>query len=88
MHIEKALRDFSGAYQTLAMCFAESMKLPGVNFINRQDDTGDEGLRKSKLSYKPCALLDKFTLLFGRRSETLMPHAEYFYGIILFQRCT
>lgn len=65
VHIEKALRDFSGAYQTLAMCFAESMKLPGVNFINRQDDTGDEGLRKSKLSYKPCALLDKFTLLFG-----------------------
>ncbi len=65
MHIEKALRDFSGAYQTLAMCFAESMKLPGVNFINRQDDTGDEGLRKSKLSYKPCALLDKITLLFG-----------------------
>ena len=64
MHIEKALRGYAGAYQTLAMCFAESMKRPGVNFINRQDDTG-EGLRKSKLSYKPCALLDKFTLLFG-----------------------
>lgn len=64
VHIEKALRGYAGAYQTLAMCFAESMKRPGVNYINRQDDTGDAGLRKSKLSYKPCALLDKFTLEF------------------------
>ena len=64
--VEKALTDYHGAFQFLAMSYAEQMKEehPELIFINRQDDAGDEGLRQSKLSYKPCALLKKCSVIF------------------------
>lgn len=62
VHVEKALTEFSGAYQVLAMCFAEHMKSDSLIYINRQDDAGDEGLRRSKETYKPCAMLEKYKL--------------------------
>lgn len=69
--VEKALTDYHGAFQFLAMSYAEQMKdeHPELLFINRQDDTGDEGLRQSKLSYKPCRLLKKCSLDFGFSDE-------------------
>ena len=61
-HIEKADRDFPGSYQMLVSQAAQSFAGPQVQFINREDDTGDAGLRTSKLSYHPVSLLDKYTV--------------------------
>lgn len=59
-HIEKANTDYHGAYQMLTNQmlhhYAES---DDVKFVNREEDCGDEGLRKSKLSYHPCDLIEK-----------------------------
>ena len=59
-HIEKADRDYEGCYQMLVAQFAQHFVRDGVHFINREDDTGDEGLRKAKQSYYPDILLRKF----------------------------
>ena len=61
-HIEKADRDYEGCYQMLVAQFAQQFAGEGVAFINREDDTGDLGLRTSKLSYHPVALLEKYTV--------------------------
>ena len=61
-HIEKADRDFEGGYQMLVAQFAQRFAGEEVAFINREDDTGDPGLRTSKLSYHPVALLEKYTV--------------------------
>lgn len=61
-HIEKADREYDGCYQMLVAQFAQYYAVQGVDFINREDDTGDPGLRTSKLSYHPIALLEKFSV--------------------------
>ncbi len=61
MHVEKARREIRGAYPYLVR---EALsKLPeGVRYANREEDDGDEGLRRSKHSYMPAELLEKYTL--------------------------
>ena len=61
-HIEKADRDYEGCYQMLVSQYAQHFAHEGVAFINREDDTGDPGLRTSKLRYQPVALLEKYTV--------------------------
>ncbi len=61
VHIEKALREYEGAYPFVAQQFALSF-CTDVQYLNRMDDAGDSGLRKSKLQYLPCGLVDKYTL--------------------------
>lgn len=62
VHTEKADRSFLGVYPMLTSRFTEAFagNLPHVRYVNREDDSGDEGLRTAKMSYHPCALLEKY----------------------------
>ncbi len=60
VHIEKADTSFHGAYQKIVSGFASYIDPEAVPLLNREDDMNDEGLRKSKLSYHPVAILDKW----------------------------
>lgn len=59
IHIEKAFADIQGAYPMINKQFVIN-NCDGYEFINREDDTGDEGLRKAKLSYRPFKLMTKY----------------------------
>lgn len=63
VHIEKARSDVQGAYPTLCN---EFLKICGseCEYVNREEDLGLEGLRKSKLSYRPEFLLEKYVVEF------------------------
>ena len=54
----KALAEYNGVYSVICQMFAQK-NIDGNQFINREEDLGKEGLRKSKLSYQPYELLCK-----------------------------
>ena len=62
VHIEKADLRYPGVYQKLVNCFAREFVTEDVRYINREEDVGDPGLRKSKLAYRPVALQEKYTV--------------------------
>ncbi len=62
VNFEKADTSYDGVYQKLVQGFASTFVDDTVLYINREEDCGDEGLRKSKLSYHPTALLEKYTV--------------------------
>ena len=63
VHIEKALSDVQGAYPMLCSSFAAHNAYE-LSYINREEDLGIEGLRRSKLSYNPAFLLNKNVITF------------------------
>ena len=61
VHIEKALTEYEGAYTMINQQFVEH-ECQHVTYVNREEDTGDEGLRKAKLSYRPVFMVEKGTV--------------------------
>lgn len=59
VHIEKAFPYINGAYQIINREFVRHNCMD-YEFVNREDDTGDENLRKAKLSYKPVEIIKKY----------------------------
>lgn len=59
VHIEKAFPDIQGAYPMINQQFVMH-ECQDFLYVNREDDTGAEGLRKAKLSYEPDILLEKY----------------------------
>lgn len=63
VHVEKALRQYQGAYTAVNREFVKSLG-GRYKYINREDDTGSENLRKAKLSYYPAFMEEKFDIKF------------------------
>lgn len=58
VHIEKAYSEIEGAYPMINQQFVQHV-CTDYKYVNREDDTGAEGLRKAKLSYRPAFLINK-----------------------------
>ncbi|MBZ5637947.1 MAG: phosphatidylglycerol lysyltransferase domain-containing protein [Acidobacteriia bacterium] len=63
---ERALRSRKGLYQVINRETARVIASQGFTLINREEDLGDPGLRKGKLSYFPVRLEMKHTLTLRR----------------------
>jgi hypothetical protein len=64
VHIEKANPEIPQAFVVINQQFCEHT-WANVPFINREQDLGDEGLRKAKLSYHPARMVEKFKISFA-----------------------
>jgi len=58
IHVEKAHMDYEGGYQAIGNLFLNNV-YSNVQFVNREQDLGVEGLRRAKESYKPIRMVKK-----------------------------
>jgi hypothetical protein len=61
VHIEKANPQIPELYAVINQQFCER-SWPDVTYVNREQDLGEPGLRKAKLSYQPDHLAEKFRI--------------------------
>lgn len=61
VNIEKALSGYNGLYSAINQQFAQHA-LHDLEWVNREEDMGIEGLRAAKRSYRPAFMLRKYTL--------------------------
>lgn len=59
VHVEKANQEYSGLYQYISSEFLKQ-EFPDIEFVNREQDLGEPNLRKSKQSYNPIRMVEKF----------------------------
>ncbi len=59
VHFEKGLEKYKGIYQFINQAFAASLP-KHYNYINREQDLGDEGLRQAKMTYRPSGFVRKY----------------------------
>jgi hypothetical protein len=59
IHFEKGCPDYKGSYQAINQMFLENDTNPCTR-VNREQDLGDQGLRKAKLSYNPVDFVRKY----------------------------
>jgi len=64
IHIEKANPAYEGLYPTINQTFLE-YQWSGYTYVNREQDLGEEGLRKAKESYFPHHLVNKYIITLG-----------------------
>jgi len=62
VHIEKANPEIRGLFVALTSHFCRALPM-AVTYVNREQDLGLPGLRKSKESLKPDHLIHKFTIV-------------------------
>lgn len=59
IQVEKADTGFEGAYAAINQMFLKN-EFSDCPFVNREEDMGNEGLRKAKMSYHPAFIYKKY----------------------------
>ena len=76
IHIEKGLTKYNGVYPTVYSGFVnliyKNLGYP-LKFINREDDSGDPGLRTSKMQYHPVRIVNKYLVHIGSPAAKTEP---------------
>lgn len=62
IHYEKGCPDYKGVYQAINQMFLAHLT-EAFKWVNREQDLGEEGLRKAKLSYNPVEFLRKYRVI-------------------------
>ncbi|TCO78711.1 DUF2156 domain-containing protein [Marinisporobacter balticus] len=65
VHIEKANTKFRGLYPAINKQFCQAACID-VAYINREEDMGIPNLRKSKLSYHPVKMIEKYDVTLNK----------------------
>ena len=60
--VEKADHNIRGLYHYICSEFLKEV-FPMAGKVNREDDMGLDGLRKSKESYNPIYMIEKYTII-------------------------
>ena len=63
IHFEKGHAGYKGVYQAMNNLFL-SNTATSFEYVNREQDLDDQGLRKAKLSYNPVRFLKKYSVRF------------------------
>ena len=64
IHVEKANTEFEGIYPAINNFYLND-KWRDIEFVNREEDMGIEGIRKAKKSYYPDKMIKKYTIRFN-----------------------
>lgn len=59
---EKALASYKGSFQYVNYAFASFLD-EEIQYVNREQDLGDEGLRQAKMTYRPVKFIKKYMVL-------------------------
>jgi hypothetical protein len=62
IHFEKGDTRYKGIYQAISQHFLDT-QADRFQFVNREQDLGDEGLRKAKQSYNPVKFMRKYEVM-------------------------
>lgn len=68
VHFERALRSYKGLYQVVNWETAKVAEAQGFEFINREEDLGDAGLRDAKMSYHPVEIAPAYELTYRQHA--------------------
>jgi len=68
IHFEKGNQGYKGVYQVINQMFLEHSGNK-FEFVNREQDLDNQGLRKAKLSYNPVDFLKKYRVILRLSKE-------------------
>lgn len=71
VNFERAMADFQGAFPVINQEFSKWIRneYPEIEYIDREEDMGQPGLRKAKQSYYPDQMVKNFCVVVSPRAE-------------------